>query len=505
MPKRIACLLVLPMLFATLLSAENRHVPQLSPIVSPRLGGGSGELGREAVRVASTLVSAGHGVDLDLPSGGWSSAVLSFLAPPEGPVAAAMPWVALLALLVAAAWMGVRQRHWRLKIQSIDAALNCTADGLLVVNDCGAIVTYNRRFLELWGIQPDVLQARQDDVLIQFVLPQLEDPDEFLAAVQRLNDNPQSTGEDIIKFKDGRVCERHSEPHRVGNRIVGRVWGFRDVTSARMRELALQEKGHAFRTFIDSLPDNIYFKDRESRFTRVNQACAITHGYNDYRDMVGKSDFDSCAEVHAREAYADEQSLVNEIVPIVSKEEKETWPDGRQTWVLTTKMPLRDMGGEIAGTFGISRDITERKRMEQALGERERWLSAVLGSIRDSVVALDSLGIIQWINPSAAELTGWSFEDCCGKLFEDVVRLAETGPVFEGAESRLMNSLLSGRVSSLERLKATVMKADGSSVPIEFTGSVIEIGGNVIAGAVLVLRAIGGPAVGFEYENTCRL
>jgi PAS domain S-box-containing protein len=113
---------------------------------------------------------------------------------------------------------------------------------------------------------------------------------------------------------------------------------------------------------MDNLPDHIYFKDRQSRFIRVNKALVNWFGLNDPAQALGKTDFDIFSDEHARQAYADEQEVIRTGRPIEAVEEKETWPDGRETWVSTSKMPLRDAQGSIIGTFGISHDITARKR-----------------------------------------------------------------------------------------------------------------------------------------------
>ena len=88
---------------------------------------------------------------------------------------------------------------------------------------------------------------------------------------------------------------------------------------------------------MDNLPDVIYFKDRESRFTRINLAHANAFGLSNPDEAIGKSDFDFFTAEHAQEAFRDEQEIIRTGQPMVGKEEKETWPDGRVTWVSTTK------------------------------------------------------------------------------------------------------------------------------------------------------------------------
>jgi PAS domain S-box-containing protein len=122
---------------------------------------------------------------------------------------------------------------------------------------------------------------------------------------------------------------------------------------------------------MDHVPDAIYFKDAQSRFTRINKAMADHAGLPDPAEAVGRTDFDIFTAEHARQALTDERQVMETGQPILGKEEKETWPDGRITWVVSSKMPLRDAEGRIVGTFGISRDITRRKLAEEALRESE--------------------------------------------------------------------------------------------------------------------------------------
>jgi phosphoserine phosphatase RsbU/P len=176
----------------------------------------------------------------------------------------------------------------------------------------------------------------------------------------------------------------------------------RAIRNASERHLIREEHsraGHLLELLMDNIPDAIYFKDKASQFVMINQAHAKRFGLANPHLAVGKTDADFFTSEHAQQALADEQRVMQTGQPLVGIEEKETWPDGRVTWVSTTKMPLRDRAGRIFGTFGISRDITEHRRIEQTLAERtsdllkERvLLRTLIDNLPDAIYAKDASG-----------------------------------------------------------------------------------------------------------------
>jgi PAS domain S-box-containing protein len=121
-------------------------------------------------------------------------------------------------------------------VSLLRATLESTDDGILVVDGKGRIVDWNQRFLELWRIPEDLMAARNDDQALAYVLEQLTCPDEFLEKVRALYDRPEEESIDTLRFRDGRIFERYSRPQYLGNRIIGRVWSFRDITERKKME-----------------------------------------------------------------------------------------------------------------------------------------------------------------------------------------------------------------------------------------------------------------------------
>ena len=161
---------------------------------------------------------------------------------------------------------------------------------------------------------------------------------------------------------------------------------------------ALNDHRQRLQLLMKSIPDvRIYFKDEVGRFVDVNPALAKIHGFNAPQDLIGKTDFHLFSSEHAEAAREDELFVIHTGQPIAGKVEKETSSDGTTRWALTTKMPLCDEDGQIIGTCGISRDITELKQAQEQLIETNAKLTAALAGLRQSheELKLTQLQLIQ--------------------------------------------------------------------------------------------------------------
>ncbi len=156
----------------------------------------------------------------------------------------------------------------------LSATLESTADGILVVSAEGRISSVNNQFLSMWGVPRELVDTGDDESVMRSVLGQLADPDRFLAKVTALYADPEAESHDVLHFRDGRVFERYSRPQKIGDRVAGRVWSFRDVTEARhaqdrisqaMADLAAQAsqlKTLAFQDALTGLSNRQLFNDR---------------------------------------------------------------------------------------------------------------------------------------------------------------------------------------------------------------------------------------------------
>jgi two-component system sensor histidine kinase/response regulator len=241
---------------------------------------------------------------------------------------------------------------------------------------------------------------------------------------------------------------------------------------------------------MENSPDAIYFKDLQSRFLRINRGLAERFGLTDPTEAIGKTDFDFFTEEHARQAYLDEQEVIHSGRPLLAREEKEVWSNGRITWASTTKLPLRDRSGVIIGTFGISRDITDRKQAEAALHQAKELAEAsqqrsrlIVDSAYDAYVAMDGAGLLIDWNRQAEVVFGWSRAEILGRPLHEVI----IPPNYRAAHVRGVQHFLATGEGPLlnRRIEMPALRRDGSEILVEMTISPIRYGSELVFSSFL--------------------
>lgn len=226
-----------------------------------------------------------------------------------------------------------------------------------------------------------------------------------------------------------------------------------DVTSRAQTEQALAAERSLLRTLLDSATDTIYFKDRNSRFVRINRAQADVLGIQDPDDAVGKTDADFQDPALSQLFYEEEQELLNTGKPLLDRIEYNPLPDGTPRWFSATKVPVWNEAGEIVGLVGISRDITERKLAEDALKKSNEIYRTLARSLPNSAVIVFDHDLRYLIaEGEALEHSGFAKSGVEGKTLWEVLpqpAAEELLPFYQAAlrgEKQILERQRDGRI-----------------------------------------------------------
>lgn len=195
-------------------------------------------------------------------------------------------------------------------------------------------------------------------------------PEEIQLEIEKVRTGKQNYFEFRHRLADGSV--RDVEVYSTALEMDGKEVLYsiiHDVTEKRRAVESVLYEQYLLNSLMDTTPDLIYFKDNESRLIRVNKAVLNRFGFRHESEILGKTDFDLFSQEYALQTFNDERRILETGSPIIGLEEKVIWPDGHITWASTSKLPLKDAKGNIIGTFGISRDITEWKKIIEELSK----------------------------------------------------------------------------------------------------------------------------------------
>jgi len=208
--------------------------------------------------------------------------------------------------------------------------------------------------------------------------------------------------EDLVK-------ERTAELTKINEKLE------QEVAKHKQTEQVLAEERNLLHTLIDNLPDYIFVKDAESRFIINNIAHRRILGVKTIEEVIGETDFDFFPEDLARQYYSDEQQILQSGKPLINREEFTIDSEGKGQWLFTSKVPLRNNNNSIIGLVGISHDITERKRAQEALEKEKAKLEAMISGMKEGVVFADVNDKVAEVNPYFSKLMETSKDEIIGK------------------------------------------------------------------------------------------
>ena len=190
-----------------------------------------------------------------------------------------------------------------------------------------------------------------------------------------------------------------------------------DLTERRRIEEELFNSQQMLRIVLDSIPQRVFWKDKNSVFLGSNAHLAHDAGYSDPAALVGKTDYDTATKTTAEQYRADDRFVMETGIPKINYEEPQVRPDGSRAWLQTSKIPLRNKKGEVFGVLGTYEDITDRKLAEEKLRESDAKFRAIFDSTFQFAGLLTTEGILIEINRTALDFVGADPGDVLNRPF----------------------------------------------------------------------------------------
>jgi len=293
-----------------------------------------------------------------------------------------------------------QRRRAEEEVRKLSHAVEQSPASIVITDRAGNIEYVNPKFEELAGYSSEEVIGKNPRILKSGETP----PEEYKQMWETIVAGREWHGKFHNRKKNGELYWERASISPIFD-SAGDIAHFlaikEDITERKQAEETLAAEQRLLNSLITAIPDVIYFKDRESRFIRINAAFIQKHGLPGPSVALGKTDFDIFGEQHARQAYEDEQRIMATGQPMINQEEREDWKDGRVTWVSSTKMPLRDDAGKVVGIMGISRDISERKRAEQQLVESLDFNRKIISEAPEGILVFKASGRCVLANEAA--------------------------------------------------------------------------------------------------------
>ncbi|HWQ65334.1 MAG TPA: PAS domain S-box protein [Methanospirillum sp.] len=293
-------------------------------------------------------------------------------------------------------------------------------DGILVIDDLGSILSYNQRFIEIWGIPPGVVESDSHEQMVQAVLDAQTDPEGFRRQMQYLKAHREDkTWEETI-LKDGRYVEIYSASMiGSGGKYFGRVWYFRDISDRKAAEENLIQSEEKYRSLVDNLNVGVY------RNT-VGSPCRWQWANHAFVRIFGYDSLEECLEQSVDEAFF-KPELCNRISLALGGEgffkDQEVLlkkKDGTPIWVsITAQVKKSSDGGAVEYVDGMCEDITERRSAQEALRESEARFRVIFEDSAIGIALVDQNGHLLKVNPAIQKMLGYNEEELINMTLPD--------------------------------------------------------------------------------------
>ena len=251
----------------------------------------------------------------------------------------------------------------------LQATIESTADGILAVDGQGKIVTFNRKFAQMWQVPDFLLDLRDNNQILGFGINQLKDPEIFLNRAKELSDRPAAESFDILEFKDGRMLERYSLPQCTKGKITGRVFSFRDVTERVQSEEKLRKSEERFHLLTRATSEAVWDLDLLKNEYWLSKEFEKAFGYklNETQTIDLESWWLNIHPEERERVILNFNEIMNSDAKSWSEEYSFRRAEGGYVFVLDRGYIIRNESGKAVRAIGTMMDITQRKQAEEIL------------------------------------------------------------------------------------------------------------------------------------------
>ncbi|MEP7272238.1 MAG: PAS domain S-box protein, partial [Acidobacteriota bacterium] len=256
----------------------------------------------------------------------------------------------------------------------MQATLESTTDGILATDGTGKVTGFNDNFATMWRLPSEILEFREHGRILDVTSSYFPDPERFVARINEIYHSSPPESYDLLEPVDGRVFERFSRIQFVNGKNVGRVWSFRDITERRRAEQTLQEQSERLRVTLGSIGDAVVTTDTEAKVVSLNGVAQALTGWTQ-NEAQGRPLLEVFRIINeqnrqpivnpAERVLAEGRifSLANDMLLIAR--------DGTETPIYDSAAPIRDDKGALVGVVLVFRNISDRKKAEEALRKSE--------------------------------------------------------------------------------------------------------------------------------------
>lgn len=343
-------------------------------------------------------------------------------------------------LTTAKAALEAKTEELAVSLAMVQATLEAATDAILVTNAQGKVSNYNRKYTEMWRITPEVTGIGEHKKIAEVCSKHVHDPWQYLTQVNEIYATSPPESFDLLKLIDGRVIERVSTIQYIGERNVGRVWSFRDITARTKAEEEVRQQREWFQVTLRSIGDAVITTDIQGRVTFLNPIAERLTGWSS-EEASGqplKTVFNIVNEKTREPAFHPIDKVLRDGVIVgLSNHTALIAKNGTETSIEDSAAPIRDSLGRLTGAVMVFHDVSEKRVAEEALRESEQKLRATFNQAAVGIVMTDLKGQFEEVNQRFSEIIGYTQEEL-SKLTFQALTFPEDLPSTEENVKRLL-------------------------------------------------------------------